>query len=105
MAEVYAQCYAILRPGGLLVIVTKNTPSRSQLLDLTSITIQLAHGVGFGYLQHNIALHAAVRDGELVARPSFWQLDQTVRARRAGVPSHLIAHEDVLVFRKDVQRG
>ena len=105
MAEVYAQCCAILRPSGLLITVTKNMRSRGRLLDLASITIQLAHGVGFGYLQHNIALHAAVRDGELVARPSFWQLDQTLRARRAGIPLHLIAHEDVLVFRKDDRRG
>lgn len=105
MAEVYAQCCAILRPSGLLITVTKNMRSRGRLLDLASITIQLAHGVGFGYLQHNIALHAAVRDGELVARPSFWQLDQTLRARRASIPLHLIAHEDVLVFRKDDRRG
>ena len=72
---------AILRPSGLLITVTKNMRSRGRLWIWASITIQLADGVGFGYLQHNVALHAAVRDGELVARPSFWQLDQTLRAR------------------------
>jgi hypothetical protein len=50
-------------------------------------TIQLAEQAGFGYLQHLLALHAAVRDGELVARPSFWQLTRTRRARaRASRP-------------------
>jgi hypothetical protein len=100
MTAVYAQCYAVLRPGGLLVTVTKNMRSGGRLADLATITIGLATGAGFGYLQHNIALHAAVRDGELVRRPSFWQLSQTARARQSGKPLHLIAHEDVLVFIK-----
>jgi hypothetical protein len=47
-----------------------------------------------------VALLAAVRDGGLVARPSFFQLQQVRRARAAGTPMHLIAHEDVLVFVK-----
>ncbi len=100
MAAVYAQCYTMLRAGGLLVAVTKNMRHGGRLLDLASITIEAARHAGFGYLQHNIALHAAVRDGELASRPSFWQLSQTRRARAAGSPLHLIAHEDVLVFIK-----
>jgi tRNA G10 N-methylase Trm11 len=104
MAEVYTQCLAMLRSGGLLVTVTKNMRQRGRMLDLARVTIDAASSAGFGYLQHNIALHAAVRDNELVARPSFWQLDQTRRARAAGLPLHLIAHEDVLVFRKTSDR-
>lgn len=100
MSAAYAQCFALLRPGGLLVTVTKNMRHRGRLIDLASMTIDLAGGAGFGYLQHNIALHAGVRDGSLVSRPSFWQLNQTERARRSGLPLHLIAHEDVLVFIK-----
>jgi hypothetical protein len=45
-----------------------------------------------------IALLAAVRDGQLHARPSFWQLTQTRRARARGQPAHLVVHEDVSVF-------
>jgi hypothetical protein len=33
-----------------------------------------------------------------VARPSFWQLTQTRKARARGEPCHLVVHEDVLVF-------
>jgi modification methylase len=47
-----------------------------------------------------VALLAALRDGQLVARSSFLQLQQVRRARSAGTPMHLIAHEDVLVFTK-----
>jgi modification methylase len=88
----------VLRPGGLLVVVTKNLRRRGRLLDLAAATVQLAEQTGFGYLQHVLALHAAVRDSHLHARPSFWQLTQTRKARARGEPAHLVAHEDVSVF-------
>jgi DNA modification methylase len=97
---VLAGCAWLLRPGGLLVTVTKNTRRLGRLNDLAATTIELAERAGFGYLQHLIALHAAVRDGRLVARPSFWQLTQIRRARARGEPAHLVVHEDVLVFTK-----
>ena len=40
----------------------------------------------------------AIRDGGLVARPSFWQLTQTRKARAKGEPAQLVVHEDVLIF-------
>jgi modification methylase len=98
IAEVLAGCAWLLRPGGLLVAVTKNTRRSGRLNDLAAATVELAERAGFGYLQHLIALHAAVRDGQLVARPSFWQLTQTRRARARGEPAHLVVHEDVLVL-------
>lgn len=98
MAQVYAACHTVLRPGGLLVTVTKNTRRAGRLLDLAGTTVALARQAGFGYLQHVVALHAAVRDGTLAGRPSFWQLTQTRHARTRGEPAHLVAHEDVCVF-------
>jgi modification methylase len=98
LATVYAGCYAVLRPGGLLVTVTKNLRRRGRVLDLATIAVELATRAGFAHLQHVVALLAAVRDGELYARPSFWQLTQTRRARARGQPAHLVVHEDVQVF-------
>jgi DNA modification methylase len=98
IGEMLAGCAQLLRPGGLLVTVTKNTRRAGRLNDLAAATIQLAEQAGFGYLQHLVALHAGIRDGRLVARPSFWQLTQTRRARARGEPAHLVVHEDVLVF-------
>lgn len=97
---IYAGCAAVLKPGGLLVTVTKNTRRGGRLFDLAGTTVQLARAAGFTYLQHVVALHVAVRDGDLVARPSFWQLTATRTARRQGEPAHLVAHEDVAVFRR-----
>jgi len=105
IAEVLAGCAWLLRPGGLLVTVTKNTRRLGRLNDLASTTIRLAEQAGLGYLQHLIALHAAVRDSELVTRPSFWQLTQTRKARARGEPAHLVVHEDVLVFARRLSLG
>ncbi len=98
MAGVYAACHAALRPGGLLVTVTKNMRRAGRCVDLAALTVGLARSAGFSYLQHVVALHAAIRDSRLVARPSFWQLTQTRKARARGEPAHLSVHEDVLVF-------
>ncbi|MHB8449077.1 MAG: TRM11 family SAM-dependent methyltransferase [Mycobacteriales bacterium] len=100
MAEIYTGCYQLLKPGGLLVTVTKNTRRKARLFDLAGLTAGLCQQAGFGYTQHVVALLAAVRDGELVARPSLWQLVATRGAISRGEPAHLIAHEDVLVFAK-----
>jgi DNA modification methylase len=105
MAAVYSGCHAVLRPGGLLVTVTKNMRRHGRLVDLAAITRRLASDVGFGYLQHVVALHAGIRDSQLVGRPSFWQLSQVRRARAAGHPIHLVAHEDALVFHKITPEG
>ncbi len=100
MARVHAACFTVLRPGGLLVTVTRNMRRRGRVFDLAGATVHLAEQAGFGYLQHVVALLAGVRDSGLWARPSFWQLHQTRRARARGEPASLPVHEDVLVFAK-----
>jgi modification methylase len=105
IAEVLAGCAQVLRPGGLLVTVTKNTRRAGRLNDLATATVQLANQAGLGYLQHILALHAGIRDGRLVGRPSFWQLTQTRKARARDEPAHLVVHEDVLVFTKPLRMG
>ncbi len=100
MADIYAGCFALLRPGGVLVTVTKHTRRHGRTLDLAGLTSVLARRAGFTYLAHVIALHAAIRDGDLVARPSFWQTTQVRKSRARGEPAHLAVHEDCLAFRR-----
>jgi DNA modification methylase len=102
MAGIYAGCHQLLRPGGLMVTVTKNTRRRGRTFDLAGTTVVLAQTSWFTYLQHVIALHAAVRDSGLAPRPSFWQLTQHRHAVRRGDPAHVVVHEDVCVFAKVV---
>ena len=47
MAEVYAACAAALKPGGFLVVVTKNLRSGGALHDLAGDTVELCQQTGF----------------------------------------------------------
>jgi modification methylase len=100
MAEVYAASAAVLKPGGFLVLVTKDMRRGGALRNLSGDTITLCEEIGLRYWQHIIGLLATIRDNELVMRPSLWQILQTRRARTHGERTHVAAHEDILVFRK-----
>ena len=100
MAEVYAACAAVLKPGGFLVLVTKDMRSGGALHNLSGDTIALCERLDLRYWQRIIGLLATIRDGELVMRPSFWQMLHARRAQARGERTHIVGHEDVLVFRK-----
>jgi modification methylase len=100
MREVYTACAAALKPGGYLVLVTKDMRANGGLHDLSGDTIRLCQENGLQYWQRIIGLLATLRDEEIVMRPSLWQILVTRRARDQGELWHVVAHEDVLVFRK-----
>lgn len=100
MADIYSACAAVLKPGGFLVSVTKDLRERGGLRDLAGDTVALCRAAGLQYWQHVIALLAAMRDGELIPYPSFFQLTQTRKAVARGDRVALVMYEDVLVFRK-----
>jgi modification methylase len=100
MADVYAACAAALRPGGFLVLVTKDMRSDGALRNLSGDSIRLCQDAGLRYWQRIIGLLATVHNSELVMRPSLWQVLNVRRARSLGERTHVVAHEDVLVFRK-----
>lgn len=100
MADVYQACAAVLKPGGFLVLVTKDTRCEGALRNLSGQTIILCEQVGLAYWQRAIALLATIREDRLHMRPSFWQTLHVRRARARGERTQVVAHEDVLVFRK-----
>ncbi len=102
MADIYQACATVLKPGGFLVCVTKDMRSggRGALRNLSGETVALCEGVGLLYWQRVIGLLATIRDSELVMRPSFWQTLHARRRRAQGDRTLVVAHEDVLVFRK-----
>jgi DNA modification methylase len=105
MADIYEACAAVLKPGGFLVCVTKDMRSAGggALRNLSGETIALCEEVGLLYWQRVISLLATIRDSELVMRPSFWQMLHARRRRAQDDRTHVVAHEDVLVFRKPQQ--
>ncbi len=103
--DILRGCARLLRPGGIVVVTARPWRKRGDLVDLPSAVVAAGVAAGLTPIERCIALLAAVRDGHLVARPSFFQLQQVRRARALGVPMHLIAHEDVLVLAKRLQPG
>ncbi|MHB8532130.1 MAG: hypothetical protein ACYDC2_05370 [Solirubrobacteraceae bacterium] len=91
-----------MKPGGFMVCVTKDMRSGGggALRNLSGETIALCEDVGLLYWQRVIGLLATVRDDELVMRPSSWQTLHARRRRAKGDRTQVVAHEDVLVFRK-----
>jgi DNA modification methylase len=101
MAAIYSACARMLKPGGFLVLVTKNMRADGALRNLTGDTITLCEQIGgLVYQQHIIALLAALRDDSLLPRPSYYQLTYIRRQLARGELTHLVCHEDVLVFSK-----
>ncbi|MGW3890501.1 TRM11 family SAM-dependent methyltransferase [Micromonospora chokoriensis] len=99
-AQILRGCATLLRPGGAVVVTARPWRKRGELVDLPSAVIAAGLRAGLVPTERCVALLAAVRHGQLVARPSFFQLQQVRKARTSGVPMHLIAHEDVLIFAK-----
>lgn len=98
-AEILTGCRAMLRPAGVLAVTARPWREHGELVDLPSEVIDAAVSAGLEPIERCLALIAAVRDGQLITRPSFFQLANIRNARAAGIPLHLIVAEDVLIFR------
>ena len=96
---ILAGCAALLRPGGLAVVTARPWRQHGELVDLPAAVIAAGARAGLIPVARCVALLAGLRGGRLIARPSFFQLDNLRRARRHGQPWHLIVHEDILIFR------
>ncbi|MFD7169130.1 TRM11 family SAM-dependent methyltransferase [Streptomyces violascens] len=98
--DILTQCRHLLRPGGHAVITTRPWRMRGELIDLPSAVLAAAVNAGLIPAERNIALLAGIRDGQLIARPSFFQMKNIRDARRTGTPLAVITHEDALVARR-----
>jgi len=88
----------MLRPGGLLITISRNHQQTGRLVDMAASTIRAAERAGFAYLQHVVALLVPVQAGQLRPNATAWQR-RTTRARLArGERVQLLIHADVLVF-------
>ncbi|MGH3184965.1 MAG: hypothetical protein ACRDOE_24090, partial [Streptosporangiaceae bacterium] len=100
VTAILAGCAVLLRPGGIAVITARPWRHRGELTDFPSAVVAAGQRAGLAPVERCVALLAGVRGGQLIPRPSFFQLDNTRKARARGEPWHLIVHEDVLIFRK-----
>jgi hypothetical protein len=103
--EILAGCQQLLRPGGLVVLTARPYRHHDHLVDLPGQLSQVAEAAGLLAYERNAALLVGLRQDRLVGRPSFFQLDRVRKARARGLPLRIIAHEDVLVFRRPPGSG
>ncbi len=98
MVEILAASTKVLRPGGLVVVTARPWRRGGILFDFPGALERAAEQVGLVLVERAVALLAGLRGERLVPRASFFALDNTRKARAAGLPVHVIAHEDVLAF-------
>ncbi len=87
MLQVYQQCHKVLKPQGLMILVTKNFIRNQQVIRLDTDTIKLCEQAGFSYLE---------RHYRKLPSQSFWRV--IYHQKYPNVEQ--ILNEDVLVFRK-----
>ena len=80
--EILVGCAVLLRPGGMAVVTARPWRSHGELVDLPAAVIAAGARAGLVPVARCVALLAGLRGGRLIARPSFFQLDNLRRARR-----------------------
>ncbi|NKY33828.1 site-specific DNA-methyltransferase [Nocardia speluncae] len=98
--KILAGAAEYLAPGGHVVITARPWRQHAELVNLPAHLFTCGELAGLVPVERCVALLGRLSDGELVARSSFFQRDFVVKQRTAGLPIHLIAHEDVVVLRK-----
>jgi modification methylase len=98
MGTVFTGCAQVLRPGGIVAMTVRPWWRSGQLIDLPGALVRVGEESGFVLYERNVALLAGLRDERLVPRSSFFALEQIRKARSAGLPRLVVAHEDLLVW-------
>jgi modification methylase len=99
-AAILAACRDLLRPGGIVAVTARPWREHGNLIDLPGEVLTAGAIAGLTPIQRCVALLAGIREGALIARPSFFQLANVRRKREEGEPQSVIAHEDLLLFQK-----
>lgn len=87
MKLVYSQCWKVLKPNGLLILVVKNFIRNKAEVDLKADTRKLCESAGFTFVEEHY---------RRLSSQSFWRI--LYHQKYPGVP--LIDKEYVLVFQK-----
>jgi SAM-dependent methyltransferase len=103
--RILAALRTFLKPGGHIVITIRPWREHAELIDLPAQILACGRNAELVPVERNVALLARAAETDLVARGSFFQRDFIRKQREAGLPLHLIAHEDVLVFRTALHKS
>ena len=87
MLQVYQQCFAVLKNGGLMILVVKNFIRNKKEVDLKGDTISLCQRSGFQFLEEH---------HRILPSQSFWRV--IYKKKFPDAPE--IDREYVLAFQK-----
>jgi hypothetical protein len=90
----YAACQRVLRPGGVLAVITASTPGPGGLRDDPGEVISRARAAGLVYAQHIVALHVPVTGSQITPPPG----GDARSGEGGGAAVHTQIHSDFLVF-------
>jgi modification methylase len=105
MRTILAGCAPLLRPDGVIAMTVRPWWRNGHLIDLPGALARVGEQAGLVLYERNVALLAGLRGDQLVPRSSFFALEQVRKARAAGVPRLLVAHEDFLVWKVRADGG
>lgn len=88
MFLVYRQCWKVLKPEGLLILVVKNFIRNKQIVRLDLDTIKLCEQAGFSFVE---------RHYRKLTQMSFWR---TIYHQKYPEVEKL-DKEDILIFKKE----
>ncbi len=98
--DIIAGASALLHPDGLIAIAVRPYRQDGELVDLPGAILDVAAAAGLVRADRAVALLAGLRGSRLIPRTTFFALHNARVARDAGIPVHVVAHEDVLLLRK-----
>jgi modification methylase len=98
--DILAGCLSLLRPGGIVAITTRPFRRHGRYVDFPAQVWAAAQDAGLEPVQRLVALLCGIKDDHLVTRASFFAMHETRKARAAGLPLHVNAHEEVLILRR-----
>ena len=98
--DILTGCLPLLKPGGIVAITTRPFRTRGHLIDFPAQVWAAAQATGLEPVQRIVALLSGIKDDHLVTRASFFSMHETRKARAAGLPLHVNAHEEVLILRR-----
>jgi hypothetical protein len=103
--DILLGCVPLLRPGGIVAITTRPFRRHGHLIDFPNQVWAAAQDAGLEPVQRLVALLCGIKDDRLVTRASFFAMHETRKARAAGLPLHVNAHEEVLILRRPPSVG
>jgi DNA modification methylase len=108
MKDIYERAFSALRPGGYLVVVTKDQRDRKtgELTNVYGDTVAICKAAGFHLHQHVIAILCKIDEetGQVTHRTSHWQRMAVKKSLNTDRVILLGQFEDVAVFRKPMVR-